>query len=227
MTKERRNKRVAIVVLLVLVMGLTVAFSLYETALKINATGTVNGSADWDLEMTKGAFYDYDFQAGSTTVYNTGADNSSAVSIAGDGIHSHANEGITMSGLSFTLSKPGDSVSYRFTVKNYSLNYAAKLSKDPIFDMGSDNKGKDNKTALIIPTLKVVSGGGTDYRSGTDVAAADTIGKATGNTGSVTPSTVDMELTFTYNPAITSSNALDDEITLTNLGVTLKYEQVV
>lgn len=102
MEKERKIKTLSIVALIVAVLGLTVAFASLSQVLTINGTTKMKGGT-WDIHFEKDG-------SGATMVEPTKLGDA-------EGSKATLNK-TTISDISVTLKKPGDTVTYEFDVKN-------------------------------------------------------------------------------------------------------------
>ena len=122
--------------------------------------------------------------------------------------------GNTLQTYNITLQKPGDSISYTFDVANEG-DYNAKLSNltitTPTCTKGTNGVATDasNVCSNLTTTLK--------YSNGTVVAANDTLNSSETKT---------MVLTVTLNPQMNAESLPTDDVSVTNLKVTLAYVQV-
>lgn len=98
MEKQRKIKQLTLMVMIVAVLGLTVAYAALSSTLNITGAATLD-AATWKLE----------FNSLSAPVLTGGAKVVTAPTITG---------GTTLGTYNVTLTKPGDSVKYTFNVKN-------------------------------------------------------------------------------------------------------------
>ena len=101
MEKERGAKVIAVIALLVAVAGLTIGYAAYSSTLTVNGTANVD-PADWNVKFA--------YTTGSSlTAEATG----NAVEVTAPTLSDTA-----VSGFDVTLKAPGDSITYKFSVKN-------------------------------------------------------------------------------------------------------------
>ena len=101
MEKERGAKVIAVVALLVAVAGLTIGYAAYSSTLTINGTATVD-PANWNVKF---AYTSGD----SLTAETTGNATQTTAPTLTD---------TAVSGFNVVLNAPGDSITYKFSVKN-------------------------------------------------------------------------------------------------------------
>ena len=101
MEKERGAKLIAVIALLVAVAGLTIGYAAYSSTLTINGTATVD-PADWNVKF---AYTSGD----SLTAKKTGTAAETTAPTLTD---------TAVSGFDVVLKAPGDSITYKFSVKN-------------------------------------------------------------------------------------------------------------
>ena len=185
MEKNREVKVIAVVALLVAVVGLSVAYAALSTTLEITGQATIN-SASWNVQ----------FAAGEST--KTGGTTFTAPTVSSTSI----------SGLSVTLTKPGDSYTYSFSIQNTgSIN--AKLGTVNIGTIsctGTDTTEATNTCADL--TYSVT------YADGTPFQVGDSLDSQTSK---------EAKLTISYNAAADSVPA--NPITVNGLTATLIYDQ--
>ena len=101
MEKERGAKLIAVIALLVAVAGLTIGYAAYSSTLTINGTATVD-PADWNVKFA--------YTSGnSLTAEKTGTATETTAPTLTD---------TAVSGFDVVLKAPGDSITYKFSVKN-------------------------------------------------------------------------------------------------------------
>ena len=101
MEKERGAKVIAVIALLVAVAGLTIGYAAYSSTLTINGTATVD-PANWNVKF---AYTSGD----SLTAETTGLATQTTAPTLTD---------TAVSGFDVVLRAPGDSITYKFSVKN-------------------------------------------------------------------------------------------------------------
>lgn len=101
MEKERGAKIIAVIALLVAVAGLTIGYAAYSSTLTVNGTATVD-PADWNVKF---AYTSGD----SLTAETTGNATQTTAPTLTD---------TAVSGFNVVLNAPGDSITYKFSVKN-------------------------------------------------------------------------------------------------------------
>ena len=108
MEKERRIKTLSIMALIVAVLGLTVAFAALSQTLTITGTASIpNGTSTWNVHFD--------------TTYGVNGVDVSQTSSNGTSYGQHGDitvSGTSISGINAILTKPGESVTYGFQVKN-------------------------------------------------------------------------------------------------------------
>ena len=197
MEKERKTKTLATVALIVAVLGLTVAFAAMSTTLTINGTAEVN-TASWDIhfENLQSAVTTGDASETQAPTIQVGADSKPDTKI-GD--------------FKVQLTKPGDSITYTFDVKNTGTIDAT---------LGTLTLGTPQCTSLAEPVnegdativcdnLKFEL---TYTDGGTPVAQDDTLNR--GETKNLT-----LKVSFEGDELPT------DDVSITGLDVTMKYDQ--
>ncbi len=104
MEKERKTKTLATVALIVAVLGLTVAFAAMSTTLTINGTAEVN-TASWDIH--------FENLASAVTTGDASETQAPTIQVGAD-----SKPNTKIGDFEVQLTKPGDSVTYTFDVKN-------------------------------------------------------------------------------------------------------------
>ena len=124
MEKERRIKTLSIMALIVAVLGLTVAFAALSQTLTITGTASIpNGTSTWNVHFD--------------TTYGVNGVDVSQTSSNGTSYGQHGDitvSGTSISGINAILTKPGESVTYGFQVKNEG-NADAKISNFSLPDL--------------------------------------------------------------------------------------------
>lgn len=101
MEKERGAKIIAVIALLVAVAGLTIGYAAYSSTLTINGTATVD-PADWNVKFA--------YTSGDRLIAEkTGNATETTAPTLTD---------TAVSGFDVVLNAPGDSITYKFSVKN-------------------------------------------------------------------------------------------------------------
>ena len=185
MDKNREIKIIAVVALLVAVVGLSVAYAALSTTLKITGTATIN-AATWDVKFIEGA----GSTAGSAS-FNKPTVTSTAIS-----------------DFSIGLVKPGDSVTYTFSIKNNGTIDAS---------LGTVTIGTPTCTATDNTVATTTCGNLTysvTYADGSAFKVGDRLDAG---------ATKEAKLTLTFNESadVVPSTA----VTVNGLGVTLIYNQ--
>lgn len=193
---EQKKVRIGILTLLIIaIILLTVAFAAMSTVLTINGTGIVDPGG-WGVK----------FENLSAPILKGGASVETPAKIEGE---------TEINDFRAVLTKPGDSVSYKFDIKNYgqiNAQISSLTKQTPVCTGLSTSTGTADSTIVssnISYTLTYTSNGST-------VAKGDILNA--GETKNVT-------LTLKYNSDTTQLPSNDVEIS--GLDVTLVYGQVV
>ena len=196
MEKETRIKTLSLVALIVAVLGLTVAFASLSQTLTINGTASVD-AATWDIHFANlsEAVVTGDAYVTTDPTIEAGSDGK-ANTVIGD--------------YELVLTKPGDSISYTFDVTNAGTIDASlsKLTK-ALTPTCSSNASVDEDATIVCDgltyTLTYTDGGQT-------VSQGDALNKG---------ETKNMTLKLAYD----SDKLPSDDVTISDLGITLNYVQ--
>jgi len=192
MEKERRIKVLSVVALVVAVLGLTVAFAALSTTLTINGTASVD-AATWDIHfenLSEGK------TTGSAVVNQEPSISGEKSTIIGD--------------YDVTITKPGDSVSFTFDVKNTGTIDASlsELTK-ALTPTCTSNSAVDEDESIVCDGLTYTL---TYTDNETPVAKSDTLNQG---------ETKNLTLKLAYD----SDQVPSDDVEISNLGITLQYTQ--
>lgn len=192
MEKERRIKVLSVVALVVAVLGLTVAFAALSTTLTINGTASVD-AATWDIHFEN-------LSEGKTT---GGAVVNQEPSISGE-------KSTIIGDYDVTITKPGDSVSFTFDVKNAGTIDASlsELTK-ALTPTCTSNSAVDEDESIVCDGLTYTL---TYTDNETPVAKSDTLNQG---------ETKNLTLKLAYD----SDQVPSDDVEISNLGITLQYTQ--
>ncbi len=186
--KEKEVKTIAIIAIVVAVVGISIAYAAMTTTLKITGRANMN-SANWNIE----------FQ--SLTAEKTGDAVYTAPTLAAT----------SLSNYSVTLTKPGDSVTFKFKLANTG-NIDAKLktiTKGKPVCIGTGESADDDENLVcqnIIFDFK--------YQDGKPIVENDSLNQQT---------TKDVILTIEYNN--NTNNLPKGHVTVNGLDVVMLYEQ--
>ena len=195
MEKGRKTKAVAIVALIVAVLGLTVAFAALSTTLTINGTAEVN-TATWDIH----------FENLSSAVTTGDATETTAPTIQ---VGADSKPNTKIGDFKVQLTKPGDSVTYTFDVKNTGTIDATLGTLTIGTPVCTSNTSVDEDETIVCDNLTYEL---TYTDGGTPVAQNDTLNK--GETKNLT-----LKLAFDGDELPT------DDVSITGLDVTMIYNQ--
>ncbi len=197
MEKGRKTKAVAIVALIVAVLGLTVAFAALSTTLTINGTAEVN-TATWDIH----------FENLSSAVTTGDATETTAPTIQ---VGANSKPNTKIGDFKVQLTKPGDSVTYTFDVKNTGTIDAT---------LGTLTLGTPQCTSIAEPTVEndatIVCDNLTYELTYTDGGAKVTQGDAL-NKGETKNLTLKLSFDGDQLPS--------DDVSIDGLDVTMIYNQ--
>lgn len=187
MEKERKIKSMSLVAMIVAVLGLTVAFAALSQTLTINGTAKVE-KATWDIHYAA---------ADGASANKTKSTHSANVTVTEGDV-----SGTTVSGLSATLTKPGDTVTFYWDVVNngdidayISSLVPATIDNTQLQCTATNNQDATNVCNDLVFTFK--------YVDGDAVKTNDTLAAKTGNNATVRH----LELTLTYPSTVTSEGA--------------------
>lgn len=191
MEKERKIKTLSVIALVVAVLGLTVAFAALSTTLTINGTATLD-AATWDIHFEN---------AETTTMTKTGG---ATVE------HEPTLEGTMIKDWNVVLTKPGDSVTYEFKVKNNGTIDAkiGTLTKNNLQCSSLSNVDGDADIACKNLTYEL------KYKNGGEVKAEDKLPKG---------ETKELVLTLAYKQE--AEDIPSDDVSISNLDIAIIYVQ--
>lgn len=209
MEKQRGVKALSIVALVAAVIGLTVAFAALSRQLTINGSATVD-PATWDIHYAAATGAD----TGKTKYTATG----SATAVNGD------LTATTVSNLSATLTKPGDSVTFFWDVVNGGDIDAHITSLVPatISNSNLQCEGQASDSAVATSDASKVCNNVVftfKYVGGDAVAADDTL--------TVSEGTKHLELTISFPSTVTNENMPTDDVNITFPTITTTYGQTL
>ncbi len=189
--KERKIKTLSVIALVVAVLGLTVAFAALSTTLTINGTATLD-AATWDIHFEN---------AETTTMTKTGG---ATVE------HEPTLEGTMIKDWNVVLTKPGDSVTYEFKVKNNGTIDAkiGTLTKNKLQCSSLSNVDVDADIACKNLTYEL------KYKNGNEVKAEDKLANG---------ETKELVLTLAYKQE--AEDIPSDDVSISNLDITIIYVQ--
>ena len=221
------NNKVKNILLLVLAIGLiamTGAYALLSQNLSIRSTGTLKG-ASWDIHIEDLTGPSYKVGSSASTSELSGATATDAVNV----IKTPTAKTTSLSGFVVQFTKPNASVSYTFDLVNAGT-LDAKLDSYSIAGRTGDNAFTCEGTAAdstqaaadaalvcshLTYTLKYTNGN-------TDVAASDTLDKATVSGNTSTPTKRNVTLTLALEDMDTLPSA---DVNVSGLDVDLDYIQ--
>ena len=195
MEKDRKTKILAVIAIIVAVISLTIGFAAFSTSLSIEGTGDVKASS-WKVRFEN-----------LQPVQKVGT----AVETTAPTINSN-DTSISNFDVSFTT--PGDSVSYTFDIANNGT-FDAEITSINIPTptcQGTGETAEEDATNVcenLEYKLTYTDGGAT-------LAQTDTLNK--GEKKNVT-------LTLTYKDTITEEELPQDNVDISNLGISIIYSQ--
>ena len=209
MERERKIKSMSLVAMIVAVLGLTVAFAALSQTLTINGSATID-AATWDIHYKAATGAD----TGKTKNTTTGA----ASAVNGD------LTGTTVSNLSATLTRPGDSVTFYWDVENAGdINaYISSLVPATISNSNLTCTGTAQDSAVATSDANKVCSVlqfSFKYVDGDAVAANDTLTTAEG--------TKHLELKISYPSTVTNDNWPTADVNITFPTITTTYSQTL
>ncbi|MDD6093287.1 MAG: hypothetical protein PUB90_01650 [bacterium] len=203
MNVRGRNKesKISIVIFLILCsIAVSIGYASFSRTLDISGEATVNKSS-WKVQ----------FQNLSDPIVS-GANNGATVSVISKPTIS--DDGKTIGSYNVSFTTPGDTVSFTFEVANLGTFNAELSSADipvPTCTGYGDNSANDaaNVCKNLVYSLT--------YEDGSALNIHDTL-----NVDQVRK----MKLTLTYKESITDVELPHDDVTVSNLAITLNYSQV-
>lgn len=199
MERQKKRKVAVIIALLLIVIGISVAFAAMQTVLSISGTAKV--SPGWDIH----------FESPSMTKSDT-----ELVATA----PTMSSDSLTLSNFAVTLRQPGDKVTYTFDVVNGGSADAKldTLTKNtPTFTGAGDAILADQTLVqgLLVYTLTYTNA----YANG-GILAGQTVGN---NDVLKAGDSVNMTITIEYPDTATSLP--EDDVNITDMNIQLKYVQ--
>lgn len=204
MEKERGTRTLAVVALLVAVVGMTIGFAAFSTTLNIQGTGKVKASK-----------FSVIFSNLDTPATRTGSANEvTAPTIqAGSTVISNYN---------VELTAPGDSISYTFDITNNGTYNAAITGitmagkNEATLTVTGTGETATADEAKVRPKLEYTLKYAEGPKAGQDVAIGDELAK---------DATVKVTLTLRYVPFDDQTLLPENDVTISNLGVSIVYGQ--
>lgn len=208
MQKDRGGRILAIVAICIAVCGLSVAYAALSSTLQINGTATVT-PATWGVE--------FDPTTLSAPVLTGAASVTTAPTITATKID----------GYNLTLTKPGDSVTYTFNVKNTGT-IDAKITDftylTPTYTPNNTDTAAADKTLVQKNlTIKLTYNAATTTAQTSTVIAADT--EVAANQVLKAGQSVTLKLEVAYDEAKTSTELPTGTVVVSNYGATIIYGQ--
>ena len=218
---DNKVKNVLLLVLAIGLIGMTGAYALLSQQLQIRATGSVKG-ASWDVHIENLTGPSYSSAKYGSTSESTGATGTAAASVT----QTPSVKTTSIEGLAVQFTKPNVSVSYTFDLVNAgtldaildSYYIAAKTGDHAFTCTGTgDNAVADAELVCnnLTYTLKYTDGGA-------DVAATNTLDKATVSGNTSTPTRRNVTLTLTLADMATLPT---NDVTVSGLNVDFNYVQ--
>lgn len=201
----KKNRKVGIVIVLILIISiitLSVVYATLSATLTIDGIGTVNAS-NWDISFKNSTIY-----SNSTT----GAATYTTPTI----------EGTTISNYSVSLSKPGDSVTLYFDIKNegdFNAEIALIINDTPVC---TSKTGNESDASLVCDNLDVK----LKYATNAEIIIGDVLNidsYTCENQTTIGYEETTLKLTITLNSNMTSVPG--SEVTISNLKHTIIYVQ--
>ena len=195
MEKDRKTKVLAVIAIIIAVVSLTIGFAAFSTSLSINGTGDVRASS-WKVRFES---------LGSANLSGT-AEETTAPTI-------NTND-TTISDFDVSFTTPGDSVSYTFDIANKGT-FDAEITSINIPTPTCQGTGvnAEQDAANVCANLEYKL---TYTDGGTTLAETDTLN--TGEKKNVT-------LTLTYKDTITEAELPQENVDISNLGISIIYSQ--
>ncbi len=195
MEKDRKTKVLAVIAIIVAVISLTIGFAAFSTSLSIEGTGDVKASS-WKVRFEN-----------LQTVQTVGT----AVETTAPTINTNDT---TISNFDVSFTTPGDSVSYTFDIANKGT-FDAEITSINIPTPTCQGTGEtaEEDAANVCRNLEYKL---TYTDGGTTLAQTDTLNK--GEKKNVT-------LTLTYKDTITEEELPQDNVDISNLGISIIYSQ--
>ena len=211
MEKQRGVKALSVVALVAAVIGLTVAFAALSQTLTINGSATMD-RANWEIKYVEAS--------GADTAKTKYVAQGHATAVNGD------LTATTVSNLSATLTRPGDSVTFYWDVVNTGDIDAqiTALTPTTISNAALTCTGKQGAETAEADASKVCSNlvFTFKYVDGNAVAVDDAL-PTTNNLSNPKH----LELTVTFPSTVTNENYPADDVTITFPEITTTYGQVV
>lgn len=196
MEKERKIKTLSLVAIILAVLGLTVAFAALSQTLTINGTASVD-AATWDIHF-----------ANLSSVTTSGTASVTTAPTIKDSVD--GKKSTIIGDYDVVLTKPLDGISFNFDVTNAgTIDAKLETLTKNIKPVCTSNSGvtADETTVCDGLTYKL-----TYTDTGTEVAQNDILDKGV---------TKNMTLTLEYD----SESVPSDDVTISGLGIDLKYVQ--
>lgn len=204
----RENKRIKLYTLIALIMSIltiSVAYAVLSTSLEISGTTNIQAS-DWEFELGKGmSLLGKDYETTGSAIYNE-----------------PTFDGVTAT-YTFSLAKPGDSVTYFFRILNPGTlpgEIESVVNSTPTCKSATNNT---NDEGIVCNNLNYE----ISYTDGTPIQAGDVMSiEETPNTclkGSTTGTVRSIKVKITFNE---DANAVPSStITVNNLKTTINIKQ--
>ncbi len=196
MERERKIKTLSLVALIVAVLGLTVAFAALSQTLTINGTANVD-SATWDIhfENLSAGITSGDASVTTEAIIKDSADGKQST-VIGD--------------YDVVLTKPGDGITYTFDVTNAgTIDASLETLTKNIKPVCTSNSNVDADATTVCNGLTYTL---TYTDTGAVVSQGDNLDKGI---------TKNLTLKLQYD----SNEVPSDDVTISGLGITLKYVQ--
>lgn len=214
MQKDRGGRILGIIAICIAVAGLTVAYAALSSSLSINGTATVT-PAQWGVSFDAASL-------STPTLANSGLTGAASITTA------PTISTTQITGYDLSLTKPGDSVTYTFDVKNTGtidakINTFSYLT--PVYTATATGDTGTADTNLVKTNLSMK----LTYAAATTVAQTGTVINAdtevAANQKLLGGQTVKLKLTVAYDMASASTTVPTDKVTVTNYGATIFYGQ--
>lgn len=195
MERERRSKVLAVIAILIAVVSLGVGFAAYSRDLTINGEAEVSASS-WKVR----------FESLSSASLTGTAEETTAPTIN--------TEDTNIGTYGVTLKTPGDSISYTFDIANNGT-FDAEISSISIPTPTCTGSGlnAEQDAANVCANLEYTL---TYTEGGAPVAQTDSLNASEKK---------NVTLKLTYKDTISAEQLPQDDVTISNLGITINYVQ--